>query len=99
MLSEDDVASLSAGLMRERVNVTVNKLVLDYDLLLIMGHTFPAVTDFSGGNKYLFPGISGQTIIDMFTGSAPSSPIRPSSERSGLKYYGQSSTWPSRWKR
>ena len=46
--------------MRERVDVTINKLALDYDLLLIVGPTFPhEVVGFSGGNKYLFPGISG----------------------------------------
>jgi len=53
--------------MREHVNVTINKMVLDYDLLLIVGPTFPhEVVGFSGGNKYLFPGISGGEIIDMF---------------------------------
>jgi len=53
--------------MRERVNVTINKLILDYDLLLIIGPTFPhEVVGFSGGNKYLFPGISGQEVLDMF---------------------------------
>ena len=55
------------GLMRERVDVTINKLVLDYDLLLIVGPTFPhEVVGFSGGNKYLFPGISGKEFLDMF---------------------------------
>jgi nickel-dependent lactate racemase len=34
---------------------------------MIIGPTFPhEVVGFSGGNKYLFPGISGQEIIDMF---------------------------------
>jgi nickel-dependent lactate racemase len=66
-ISEDEVAVLSGGLMRERVDVTINKLALTYDTLLILGPTFPhEVVGFSGGNKYLFPGISGQAIIDMF---------------------------------
>ena len=53
--------------MRERVDVTINKLALEYDLLLIVGPTFPhEVVGFSGGNKYLFPGIAGQEILDMF---------------------------------
>jgi nickel-dependent lactate racemase len=66
-LSEDEVAGLSRGLMRENVDVTINKLALTYDVLLILGPTFPhEVVGFSGGNKYLFPGISGQAIIDMF---------------------------------
>ena len=66
-ITEDEVAAISGGLMRERVNVTINKLILDYDLLLIIGPTFPhEVVGFSGGNKYLFPGISGQEVLDMF---------------------------------
>jgi nickel-dependent lactate racemase len=66
-ITEDEVESISGGLMRERVDVTINKLVFDYDMLLIVGPTFPhEVVGFSGGNKYLFPGISGKDIIDMF---------------------------------
>jgi nickel-dependent lactate racemase len=66
-LGEDEVESLSDGMMRESVDVTVNRLALEYDLLLIVGPTFPhEVAGFSGGNKYLFPGISGREIIDMF---------------------------------
>lgn len=66
-IGEEEVALLSGGRMRERVNVTINKIALEYDLLLIVGPTFPhEVVGFSGGNKYLFPGISGREIIDMF---------------------------------
>jgi nickel-dependent lactate racemase len=66
-IEEDEVARISGGLMRERVDVTINRLILEYDLLLIVGPTFPhEVVGFSGGNKYLFPGISGKEIIDMF---------------------------------
>jgi lactate racemase len=66
-ISEAEVAEISGGLMRERVDVTINKLALEYDLLLIIGPTFPhEVVGFSGGNKYLFPGIGGQEILDMF---------------------------------
>lgn len=66
-ISEEEVAAISGGLMRERVDVTINKLALEYDLLLIVGPTFPhEVVGFSGGNKYLFPGIGGQEILDMF---------------------------------
>ncbi len=49
------------------VDITINKLVFDYDMLLIVGPVFPhEVVGFSGGNKYLFPGIAGQEIIDFF---------------------------------
>lgn len=66
-ISEEEVAQLSGGLMRQRAEVTINRLVLDYDLLIILGPTFPhEVVGFSGGNKYLFPGIAGAEIIDMF---------------------------------
>ena len=61
------VEELSRGMLQESVNITINKLVFDYDVLLIIGPTFPhEVVGFSGGNKYLFPGISGAEIIDMF---------------------------------
>jgi lactate racemase len=66
-ISEKEVVAISGGLMREAVDVSINKLVLEYDILLIVGPTFPhEVAGFSGGNKYLFPGISGREIIDMF---------------------------------
>jgi lactate racemase len=77
-IEEETVAEISRGLLRERVDVTVNRLVFDYDRLMIIGPTFPhEVVGFSGGNKYLFPGISGQEIIDMFhwLGALITSPV------------------------
>ncbi len=66
-ITADEIGEISAGRMRQRVDVTINKMVYDYDLLLIVGPTFPhEVVGFSGGNKYLFPGIAGQEIIDLF---------------------------------
>ena len=66
-ISDAEVREVSNGMMSGSVDVTINKLVFDYDLLLIIGPTFPhEVAGFSGGNKYLFPGISGEEIIDMF---------------------------------
>jgi nickel-dependent lactate racemase len=65
-LTEQEVEMLSGGRLSERVDITINKLVLEYDVLLIVGPTFPhEVVGFSGGNKYLFPGISGKEIIDL----------------------------------
>ncbi|MFC1484414.1 lactate racemase domain-containing protein [Candidatus Neomarinimicrobiota bacterium] len=67
MLTAEEIEEISEGRMRQRVDVTINKMVYDYDLLLIVGPTFPhEVVGFSGGNKYLFPGIAGQEIIDLF---------------------------------
>lgn len=47
------------------VPVRINYLALEYDHLLILGPTFPhEVAGFSGGAKYLFPGISGPELIN-----------------------------------
>ena len=54
-------------MMHDPVNVTDQQAGLRLRRVLIIGPTFPhEVVGFSGGNKYLFPGISGQEIIDMF---------------------------------
>lgn len=46
------------------VPVRINRRALDYDQILILGPTFPhEVVGFSGGAKYLFPGISGPELI------------------------------------
>lgn len=48
-----------------RVQIHLDQAVLDYDHILILGPTFPhEVAGFSGGAKYLFPGISGAEIIN-----------------------------------
>ena len=66
-INRDEVTKISNGLLQQKVDVTINKMVFDYDLIVILGPTFPhEVVGFSGGNKYLFPGIAGQEIIDMF---------------------------------
>lgn len=47
------------------VDVNINRAILDYDHILILGPTFPhEVVGFSGGAKYLFPGISGPEMIN-----------------------------------
>lgn len=67
VIPEEKVAEISEGRFRMSVNLTVNKLVMEYDHLMIIGPVFPhEVVGFSGGNKYLFPGIAGQEIIDFF---------------------------------
>ncbi len=49
----------------ERVDIRINKVALAYDHILILGPTFPhEVVGFSGGAKYLFPGISGPEMIN-----------------------------------
>jgi nickel-dependent lactate racemase len=60
-----EIASLSGGLLAQAVPVSLNRLVLDYDHLVICGPVFPhEVVGFSGGTKYLFPGIAGPDIIN-----------------------------------
>jgi len=64
-ISADEVWRLSGGLVREEVPVNINRMIFDYDQILICGPVFPhEVVGFSGGNKYLFPGISGREMID-----------------------------------
>ena len=47
------------------VDVRINKAALEYDHIIILGPTFPhEVVGFSGGAKYLFPGISGADMIN-----------------------------------
>lgn len=48
------------------VPVRINKSIKDYDRVIILGPTFPhEVVGFSGGAKYLFPGISGPEMINV----------------------------------
>ncbi|GAB7191762.1 lactate racemase domain-containing protein [Kineococcus sp. NUM-3379] len=60
------VAELSGGLLRQDVPVRVNRAVVEHDVVLVAGPVFPhEVVGFSGGNKYLFPGVSGPEVIDV----------------------------------
>ncbi len=64
-LEADEVAELCDGLLSERVALTVNRQVADYDTVLVLGPVFPhELVGFSGGSKYIFPGISGPEMID-----------------------------------
>jgi nickel-dependent lactate racemase len=63
----EEIAALSGGLFAMEVEVKVNARVFDYDQLVIIGPVFPhEVVGFSGGNKYLFPGIAGPEILNFF---------------------------------
>jgi nickel-dependent lactate racemase len=56
---------ITKGLLNQDVLVQINKLIFDYDQILICGPVFPhEVAGFSGGNKYFFPGIAGPEIIN-----------------------------------
>jgi nickel-dependent lactate racemase len=66
-LPAPEIKELSDGLFEREVRVTCNRRVQDYDRLLLCGPVFPhEVAGFSGGNKYVAPGIAGAEIIDFF---------------------------------
>ncbi len=65
VISQEEAASLTDGLLVDDVPVMLNRLIFEYDQLVICGPVFPhEVAGFSGGAKYLFPGIAGSDIIN-----------------------------------
>jgi nickel-dependent lactate racemase len=64
-ISRPEIEDITGGLMHDEVEVRLNRLVFDYDQIVICGPTFPhEVAGFSGGNKYFFPGIGGPEVIN-----------------------------------
>jgi nickel-dependent lactate racemase len=67
ILTADEISRLSNGLFAMDVPVEVNRMLFDYDQLIILGPVFPhEVVGFSGGNKYLFPGVAGPQLLNFF---------------------------------
>ncbi len=69
VMGQDEIKQIAGGSwhpsLPEEVDVRINKAALEYDGILIVGPTFPhEVVGFSGGAKYLFPGISGPEMIN-----------------------------------
>jgi nickel-dependent lactate racemase len=63
----EEIAALSEGRFAMDVEVKVNARLFDYDRLIIAGPVFPhEVVGFSGGNKYLFPGVAGPEVLNFF---------------------------------
>ena len=63
-IEEAEIEQLTGGRMRRPVTVALNRLLLDYDHVMVCGPVFPhEVAGFSGGTKYLFPGVAGAEII------------------------------------
>jgi lactate racemase len=59
------VRELSDGRLDQSIEVVINRAVVDHDVALVIGPVFPhEVVGFSGGNKYFFPGVAGQEVID-----------------------------------
>ncbi len=66
-IRSSEIKHLTSGLFEEDVNVMINKKIFEYDEFFIIGPVFPhEVIGFSGGFKYIFPGIAGQEIINFF---------------------------------
>ena len=65
-ISSERVQELSGGLLAVPAKVALNRAVVEHDVALVLGPVFPhEVVGISGGNKYFFPGIAGQEIIDL----------------------------------
>ena len=69
MIEQDEIMQIAGhswhSSLPNEVNIRINKAALEYDHILILGPTFPhEVAGFSGGAKYLFPGISGADMIN-----------------------------------
>jgi nickel-dependent lactate racemase len=61
----EEIKQITGGLFAQEVPVSLNKLIFEYDQLIVCGPVFPhEVVGFSGGNKYFFPGIAGPEIIN-----------------------------------
>ena len=68
VMEQDEIRALAGDYwhpsLPERVDIRLNRAALQADQILILGPTFPhEVVGFSGGAKYLFPGISGPEVI------------------------------------
>jgi nickel-dependent lactate racemase len=68
-IEQDEIRSIAGKgwhpSLPDRVDIRINKAALEYDHILILGPVFPhEVAGFSGGAKYLFPGISGPEMIN-----------------------------------
>ena len=62
-----EISELTEGRFAMDVPVEINRMVFEYDQIIIIGPVFPhEVVGFSGGNKYLFPGVGGPEILNFF---------------------------------
>ncbi len=66
-IEADRLTELTGGRLTDTsVTVRINRHVAEADIALVVGPVFPhEVVGFSGGNKYFFPGVSGQELIDL----------------------------------
>jgi len=69
LIEQDEIKQIAGknwhSSLPNEVDIRINKAALEYDHIIILGPTFPhEVVGFSGGAKYLFPGISGADMIN-----------------------------------
>ncbi len=69
ILSKSQIQDIAGNLWHPSLGddtpIRINRKIYEYDHLIILGPTFPhEVVGFSGGAKYLFPGISGAEMIN-----------------------------------
>jgi nickel-dependent lactate racemase len=69
IIEQDEIKQIAGAhwhsSLPNEVDIQINKAALEYDHIIILGPTFPhEVVGFSGGAKYLFPGISGADVIN-----------------------------------
>jgi lactate racemase len=65
VIPASEIREITRGMLVQDVPVGLNRLILDYDHIIICGPVFPhEVVGFSGGNKYFFPGIASPEIIN-----------------------------------
>ena len=66
-ITSAEIAELTGGLFAMDVEVKVNRHLFEYDRIIIIGPVFPhEVVGCSGGNKYLFPWVSGPEVLNFF---------------------------------
>jgi len=64
VIQGSELEELSGGLMSEPIPLDVNRLLVEYDQLVICGPVFPhEVAGFSGGAKYILPSVAGPAVI------------------------------------
>jgi nickel-dependent lactate racemase len=64
-IPQEEIAEITQGMLAQPVSVALNRMIFDYDVLLVLGPVFPhEVAGFSGGTKYFFPGIGGPDVIN-----------------------------------
>src|SRR5512139_797422 len=69
VIDQDEIKQLAGSSyhysLPTEINIRINKAVLEHDHIIILGPTLPhEVVGYSGGAKYLFPGISGPDVIN-----------------------------------